>query len=71
MQELKELVYLDFLFLRNRGVDGHMKERVSRENVAMRLVWGLGKKSFADVFRRRMKLFQSLVMSVLFYVVGL
>lgn len=63
IKEVKEFCYLGYIFQRNGGHEAHIR----KATVAMRQVWGLGKRLFGGDWVRRIKLFDSLVASVLMY----
>ena len=67
IEEVKEFIYLGFLLRKNGDVKGHVRERVKRATIIMKKVWGIGKKIFKDDFKRRMRLYDTLVASVLLY----
>lgn len=54
LREVKEFMYLSFLFLKNREVDNRLKKRIRGANVVMRQFCGLRNILFVDDFRSRM-----------------
>ena len=71
VEEVKEILYLGINLQRNGDLTNHIKERVKRANVVMKQVWGIGERKFQNDFKRRMMLFDYLVMGVMLYGVEL
>ena len=67
IEEVKEFIYLGFLLRKNEDIKGHVRERVKRATIIMKKVWGIREKIFKDDFKRRMRLYDTLVASVLLY----
>ena len=67
IKEVKKVKYLGYVFKRNRGQEGLIKNRVKKAMGMMGLVWGIGKRKFGGDWIRRMKMFDWLVGSVLGY----
>ena len=44
-----------------------LKERLKKANMVMRQVWGIAERKFKDDFKRRMMMFDSLVLGVMMY----
>ncbi|XP_033218111.1 uncharacterized protein LOC117173577 [Belonocnema kinseyi] len=44
IEEVKEFIYLGFVFKKNRNVRDHVKERIKRADMVMKKVWGKGEK---------------------------
>ena len=67
IEEVKEVKYLGYVFKRNGGQEGQIKDRVKKAMGMMGLVWGIGKRKFGGDWVGRMKMFDWLVGSVLGY----
>ena len=67
IEQVKEFTYLGYTFHKNNGPEKHIRSRCKKAVIAMRQVWGIGKRLFENDFERRMMLFDYLVKSVLFY----
>ncbi|XP_043263006.1 uncharacterized protein LOC122403516 [Colletes gigas] len=67
IEEVKEFRYLGYVFKRNGGQEAQIRDRVKKAGVAMRQVWGIGKRKFERDWGRRMWLFDTLVWSVAGY----
>ena len=62
--EVNEFKYLGYKLTRN-GAD--IKEIVTKANVVIRQMWGIGERRFAHNYRRRKVLFDYLVMGIMTY----
>lgn len=67
IEQVKSFNYLGFHFSQNGKFDLHIKETVKKANYAMNQVWSLGVRKFGFDFVRRLKLFDSLVKSMIMY----
>lgn len=67
VEEVKEFTYLGYRLKRNGGEEEHIKEMARRGNILIRQVWGIGERRLKEDFRRRVMLFDYLIMSVLLY----
>jgi len=67
LEEVKEAVYLGYRFRRNGGQEAQVEEKVKKAMAVMAQVWGIGKRRFGRDWRRRVKLFDWLVGSVVGY----
>lgn len=52
---------------KNRGAERHIRERIRKTMIAMKNTWSIGERIFKEHYRRRMKMFESLVESVILY----
>ena len=52
---------------KNGGSEKHIEERIRRAMIAMKHTWSIGEKLFKEDFERRMKMFKSLVGSIVLY----
>lgn len=52
---------------KNGGVEKHIKDRMRRAMIAMKMVWSIGERIFKDDYQRRMKMFGALVESIALY----
>nr|WP_255576942.1 reverse transcriptase domain-containing protein [Enterobacter cloacae complex sp. 2DZ2F20B] len=64
---VKEFKYLGFKFTTTNTVKAHIRERRVKAMQIMGMVWSIGERIFGHDVRRRMKMFDSLVRSVLMY----
>lgn len=64
---MKEFVYSGFLFKKNRGIRDYVRERLKRKTVVMKKVWGIGEKLFRNDFKGRIRVYKTLVSSILMY----
>ena len=62
IEKLREFNYLDTTPMKSL-----LKERLKKANIVMRQVWGIAERKFKDDFKRRMMLFDSLVLGVMMY----
>ncbi|XP_024883228.1 uncharacterized protein LOC112461981 [Temnothorax curvispinosus] len=67
IEEVKEFCYLGYTFQKNGEQDAHINERVRKATIAMRQVWGIGKRLFGGDWIRRIKLYDALVASIALY----
>lgn len=67
IEEVKEFTYLGYQLRRNGSKEGHVKELARKGNVAVKQVWGIGERLFKNDFKTRMKLFDTLVKSIISY----
>ena len=64
IEEVTKFTYLGCEIGRNGGQEGQVAARARKAAVAMRQVWGIGKRKFANDVRRRLSLFDSVVWTV-------
>ena len=64
IEEVTKFTYLGYKIGRNGGQEGQVATRARKAAVAMRQVWGIGKRKFGNDVRRRLSLFYSLVWTV-------
>ncbi|KAJ3666832.1 hypothetical protein Zmor_002262 [Zophobas morio] len=64
---VKEFKYLGFKFTTTNTVKAHIRERRVKAMQIMGMVWSIGERIFGHDVRRRMKMSDSLVRSVLMY----
>lgn len=68
VEKVKKIRYLGFVMQKNGRVEKYMKERIKRATVALKQTWSIGERLFRNDFsRRRMKMFNTLVGSVVVY----
>lgn len=67
LEEINEFKYLGFHFQRNRGTDTHIRETTKKTMIVMKQTWGIGQRRFRSSFERRMKIYNSLVKSIILY----
>lgn len=67
IEEVKALKYLGFALKRNNGNEEHIKAQIGKAKRAMGKVWSLGEKIFRNSWEKRMKLFEVMVRSIVFY----
>lgn len=67
IEKVKVFTYLGFKFQRNGDTKEHTRERIRRTNILIREVWGLGERVCKDDFKKRMYLFDHLVIGSLLY----
>lgn len=67
IEKVKEFKYLEYRMTRNGRQEVHIKERGRKAMVVMRQVWGIREKKFRGDWKRGLKMFDSLVGSVLGY----
>lgn len=67
IEEVERIKYLGYVLQKNNGCEEHMKEIAKRAAVAMSQVWSIGQRKFGQNLRRRLKMFDSLVKSILMY----
>ena len=70
LEQVKEMLYLGIKMQRNGDQTDHIRERMKRANVVMKQVWGVGERKFQTDFKRRMMLFDDLIVGVILYEVG-
>lgn len=66
VEEVKGIKYLGYTMQKN-GAEEHIKERIRKTMIAMKMSWSIGERIFKDDYRRRMKMFEALVGSVALY----
>src|SRR5580765_4995962 len=66
LEEMKEFKYLGYTLQKNGGQEAHVRER-GRRAAVMREVWGIGKRLWGKDWKRRMRLFDTLVWTVMGY----
>lgn len=64
MEEVKGVRYLGYIVQKNVGVKKHTKERKKKSIIVIRKVWNMGGRIFGEDYKRRIKMFSSLVESV-------
>ena len=67
IEEVKKFKYLGYVVTANGKQEEHVEERMRKGAVAMRQVWGIGKRKFAKDWDRRIWLFDRLVWAVMSY----
>lgn len=67
IEEVKNFKYLGYHFQRNGGTDTHMKETAKKVMIATKQTWGIGERRFKNNFERRIKMYGSLVKSIMLY----
>jgi hypothetical protein len=67
LEEVGEFKYLGYMFDRKGGQERQMREVGRRARVVMREVWGIGKRWFDGEWKRKIRLFDALVGSVMLY----
>lgn len=67
IEEMKEVKYLGYIMQKNGGAEKHVLKRMRRATIAMKLTWSIGERLFKDDYKRRMKMFDTLVGSVALY----
>lgn len=65
-KEVKGMKYLGYIMQKNGEAEKHGKERIRRAMIVMKQTWNIGERLFKD-FERGMKMFKSLVRSVILY----
>lgn len=66
IEEVKEIKYLGYIMQKNEA-ERHIKERIRRAMIVMKRIWSIGERLFKEDFERRMKMFKSLIRSVILY----
>lgn len=61
LQEVKEFNYLGYTLKENESQKAHIRERMKKATGVMKQIWGIGKRRFKKDWKRRMKLFDTLV----------
>ncbi|XP_046145802.1 uncharacterized protein LOC123989168 [Osmia bicornis bicornis] len=67
IEEVKKFKYLGYVVTANGKQEEQVEERMRKGAVAMRQVWGIGKRKFAKDWGRRIWLFDRLVWTVMSY----
>ena len=67
IETVKEFVYLGVRFQSSGKWVKHVREGVKKAQVLMRLVWGIGERMLRDDFKKRMFMFDRLIVGVLLY----
>lgn len=67
IEVVKELKYLGYTMKENRRQEAHIRERRRKAIIAMREVWGIGKRIWGKDWQRRIWLFDTLVWTVMGY----
>ena len=67
LEEVKEFKYLGYNFQKNGGREMHIREVIKKARIAMAQIWGIGQTMFKNNFERRMRIFRSIVKSILLY----
>lgn len=67
LQEVKVYKYIEYIVQRNRGQQTQMREGRRKAVIAMREVWGIGKKLWEKDWNRRIWFFDILVWTVMKY----
>lgn len=67
IEEVKEFKYLGYYFQKNWCWETHIRETVKKARITMAQVWGIWQRKFKNNFERKMKMFKSLVKSILLY----
>lgn len=67
IEEVKDFIYLGYHFQKNGGTEMHMRETVKKTMMAMKQTWGIGERRFKNNYMRRMKIFESLVKSIMLH----
>lgn len=67
IEEVKDFIYLGYHFQKNGGTEIHMRETVKKTMMAMKQTRGIGERRFKNNYMRRMKIFESLVKSIMLY----
>ena len=67
MEEVKTYKYLGYVMKRNNGNEEHVKTQIGKAKRAMGKVWSLGERIFKNSWEKRMKLFEIMVKSIIFY----
>ncbi|XP_076243355.1 uncharacterized protein LOC143184778 [Calliopsis andreniformis] len=61
IDEVERFKYLGFICERKGGFEAHEKERVKKAKIAMKEIWGIGKRYFKRSFERRIWFFDMVV----------
>ncbi|CAK9801077.1 Retrovirus-related Pol polyprotein from type-1 retrotransposable element R2 (Fragment) [Anthophora plagiata] len=67
IEEVRNYKYLGYVMTANGRQEEHVRERMRKGVVAMRQVWGIGKRKFSKDWGRRVWLFDKLVWAVMSY----
>ncbi len=67
IEKVKEFKYLGYWFQTNNGSSIHKSKLRHKGEIAMRRVWGIGERNFAGDIRLRIKLYDTMVNSILLY----
>ena len=65
IKEVKEMLYFGIKMQMNGELTNNIRERMKRANVVMKQVPGIGERKFQNGFKRRMMLFDYLVVGVM------
>ena len=67
IETVKEFKYLGVKLQKNGDIAGHVRERAKAANMAVGQVWGIGERLFRDDWKKRMLLFDCLIMGIMMY----
>ena len=67
LEEVKDFKYLGYRFQKNGGTEMHWRETAKKAMIVMKQTWGIGERRFKNNFERRMKIYRSMVKSVMMY----
>nr|XP_034194024.1 uncharacterized protein LOC117610565 [Osmia lignaria] len=67
IEEVDQFKYLGYVFRRNGGSELQVKDRIKKAGIAMRQVWGIGKRRFGKNWKRRIWLWDKLVWTIIAY----
>ncbi|XP_046145525.1 uncharacterized protein LOC123988820 [Osmia bicornis bicornis] len=67
LEEVKDFKYLGYHFQKNGRTEMHWRETAKKAMIVMKQTWGIGERRFKNNFERRMKIYRSLVKSVMMY----
>ncbi len=67
IETVKEFKYLGYTFQTNNGRAAHLRVLEKKAEIALRRIWGIGERRFSADFKLRMKLYNSMVKSILMY----
>ena len=64
---MREFNYLGITSTKSGSLNGLPKERLRTTNIVVRKVWDIEERKFKDNFKRRMTMFDFLVLEVMVY----
>lgn len=67
IEKVDEFKYLGYIFRKNGGQEGQIRDRVRKTGEVLRSVWGIGKRIFRGNYMRRMWCFDAMVWTMLGY----
>lgn len=67
LEEVEELKYLGYTFMKNNRDDAHIREVTKKAAGIMAQIWGIGERKFGGDWERRMMMFNILVKSIFMY----